>query len=161
LPAPAPAKICADSIPAAMIDTVHSATARVGGTFRFKIAETTTLEDGTVVEAGTLGYGLIRSASAAGRHNHDGFLDLEPRYLMVTKAKGGVLRVEVAMDPTLPPVWSPAEPLLNKAASHVPLPIPGLVMTGVNMVRWGRNITLGPGFEFAVIPVGKLDGPIC
>ena len=79
MPAPAPAKICADSIPAAMIDTVHSATARVGGTFRFKIAETTTLEDGTVVEAGTLGYGLIRSASAAGRHNHDGFLDLEPR----------------------------------------------------------------------------------
>jgi len=144
-----------------MIDTVRSATARVGGIFHFKIAETMTLEDGTTVEAGTLGYGLIRSASAAGRHNHDGLLALEPRYLLVPKPKGGVLRVDVAMDPTLPPVWSPDEPLLNRAASHVPLPIPGIVMTGVNMVRWGRNITLGPGFTFAVIPVGKLEGPIC
>ena len=55
----------------------------------------------------------------------------------------------------------PDEPLLNKAASHVPLPIPGLVMSGVNMVRFGRNITLGPGFTFAIIEVESLKGPIC
>jgi hypothetical protein len=34
-------------------------------------------------------------------------------------------------------------------------------MTGVNYVRWGRNITLGPGFRFAVIPAEDLRGPIC
>ena len=43
-----------------------------------------------------------------------------------------------------------------------PLPVPGLIMTGVNTVRWGRNITLGPGFAFTVLPVENLaHGPIC
>jgi hypothetical protein len=144
-----------------MTDTVASATARAGGVFHFKTTEEVTLEDGTLVPAGTVGFGLIRSASPAGRGNHDGSLALEPRYLVVEKAKGGYKHVEVAMDPALPPVWSPDEPLLNKAASHVPLPIPGLVMSGVNMVRWGRNITLGPGFTFAILEVESLKGPIC
>jgi len=162
-PAPAAAtKICAYAIPAAMVDKVQSATARVGGEFRFETTAPVTLDDGTVVPAGTRGYGVIRSASAAGRHNHDGMLSLEPRYLDVPKPKGGEKRVEVTMTPTLPVTWSPTEPLLNKAASHVPLPIPGLIMTGVNQVRWGRNITLGPGFTFSVIPIGNLaQGPIC
>jgi hypothetical protein len=154
-------KICMDAIPAEMLDKVASATARAGGVFHFKIRQTVTLQDGTLVPAGTLGYGLIRSASAAGRHMHDGSIDLEPRYLVVAKTQGGYKHLHVAMDPTLPPVWTPSEPLLNKAASHVPLPIPGLVMTGVNYVRWGRNITLGPGFAFAVIPAEDLRGPIC
>jgi hypothetical protein len=35
-------------------------------------------------------------------------------------------------------------------------------MTGVNMVRWGRNITLGPGFAFSVLEVDDLArGPVC
>ena len=161
LPASA-AKVCAYAIPAAMIDKVESANARVGGYFRFMTTTDVTLDDGTEVPSGTPGYGLIRGASAAGRRNHDGSLSLEPRYLLVTKKKGGDKRVEVTMTPTLPVTWSPSEPLLNKAASHVPLPVPGLIMTGVNQVRWGRNITLGPGFTFSVIPVGNLaKGPIC
>jgi hypothetical protein len=32
----------------------------------------------------------------------------------------------------------------------------------VNTLRWGRNITLGPGFRFTVIPVGNLArGAVC
>ena len=163
IPRPAAAtKICAYAIPAAMVDKVESATARVGGQFRFKTTAAITLEDGTVVPDGTPGYGVIRSASAAGRHNHDGNLSLEPRYLVVSRPKGAAKQVEVTMTPTLPVTWSPTEPLLNKAVSHVPLPIPGLIMTGVNQVRWGRNVTLGPGFTFSVIPVGDLaKAPIC
>jgi hypothetical protein len=35
-------------------------------------------------------------------------------------------------------------------------------MSGVNSVRWGRNITLGPGFVFSVIAVDNLErGPVC
>lgn len=161
--APAAAtKICAYAMPSEMLDKVYSGTARSGQPFRFKIVAPMQLDDGTKIPAGTVGYGVIRAASAAGRRNRDGMLSLEPRYLVVTKAAGDAERVPVTMNPTLPVTWTPSEPLLNKAASHVPLPIPGLIMTGVNQVRWGRNITLGPGFSFTVLPVDNLaHGPIC
>jgi hypothetical protein len=161
-PVAAPAvKVCAWSLPSEMVDKIYSGTARAGQPFKFKIVEDGALDDGTKVPAGTLGFGVIRAASAAGRHNHDGMLSLEPRYLVVPKPKGDE-RIPVTMNPMLPVTWTPAEPLLNKAASHVPLPVPGLIMTGVNAVRWGRNITLGPGFRFTVLPVDNLArGPIC
>jgi hypothetical protein len=35
-------------------------------------------------------------------------------------------------------------------------------MTAVNTVRWGRNIVLGPGFTFTVLPLDNLSrGPVC
>ena len=145
-----------------MVSKVFSGTARSGEPFHFKVSQDAVLDDGTKIPAGTIGYGLVSTASAAGRHNHDGSIGLEPRYLVVPKSKGGLTRVQVTMNPNLPVVWTPNEPLLNKAASHVPLPIPGLIMTGVNEFRWGRNITLGPGFGFSVIVVDDLSrGPVC
>ena len=156
------AKVCAWSIPVEMVDTVFSGKARAGTIFRFRVTADASREDGVKVPAKAIGYGVIRAASAAGRHNHDGMLSLEPRYVIVPK-KGGTQRVEVTMNPTLPVQWTPSEPLLNKAASHVPLPVPGLIMTGVNQFRWGRNITLGPGFTFTVLPVENLaaGSPVC
>ena len=161
-PAAQAGTICAYAMPSEMVDKVYSGTARAGEPFRFRITADTVLDGGVKVPAGTMGYGVIRAASAAGRHNHDGMIALEPRYLDVANAKGGTSRVPVTMNPMLPVTWGPSEPLLNKAASHVPLPVPGLIMTGVNTVRWGRNITLGPGFQFTVLPVDNLaHGPIC
>jgi len=148
-------------MPVAMVDKVESRSAKSGWTFRFRTTENAAAPDGTKIPSGTLGYGLIRTADAAARRNHDGSLALEPRYLVVTTPHGA-RRIQVSMNPTLPVVWTPSEPLLNKAASHIPLPIPGLVMSGVNQVRWGRNITLGPGFKFGVLPVDDLTkGPVC
>ena len=157
------AKVCAWAIPSEMVSTVFSGNAHSGAPFRFKVAESTELDDGTKVPAGTLGYGIIRAASSAGRHNRDGMLSLEPRYIVLEKANSSAERiVPVTMNPLLPVTWTPSEPLLNKAAGHIPMPIPGLVMSGVNMVRWGRNITLGPGFTFTVLPVENLArGPVC
>ncbi|MEA2688161.1 MAG: hypothetical protein QOD51_768 [Candidatus Eremiobacteraeota bacterium] len=162
--APAPAraaKVCAWSIPVDMVDAVDSGKAHAGTVFRFRVTDDAASDDGTKIPAGTIGYGIIRSASAAGRHNHDGSITLEPRYLVVPKAKG-FTRLSITMNPTLPVTWTPSEPLLNKAASRVPLPVPGLIMTGVNAVRYGRNITLGPGFTFTVLPVDDLaKSPVC
>ena len=157
------AKVCAWSIPVEMIDVVDSAKAHAGAPFRFRVTADAARDDGMKIPAGSIGYGVIREASAAGRRKHDGSLSLEPRYIMVPKGSEGTQRVEVTMSPTLPVMWTPSEPLLNKAASHIPLPVPGLIMTGVNTVRWGKNITLGPGFTFAVLPVENLasNGPVC
>ena len=156
-------KVCAWSVPVEMVDKVYSGNARSGQTFRFRVTEDAVRDDGTKIPAGSMGYGVIREASGAGRHNHDGSLAIEPRYILVPKPKDGTQRIEVTMNPMLPVVWTPSEPLLNKAVSHVPLPVPGLIMTGVNTVRWGRNITLGPGFKFTVLPVENLTttAPIC
>jgi hypothetical protein len=42
------------------------------------------------------------------------------------------------------------------------IPVAGLAVTAVNVMRWGRNVTLGPGFTFSVIPVDNLArGPVC
>jgi hypothetical protein len=145
-----------------MLDKVASANARVGDAFRFRTAEEMTLEDGQTIPAGTLGYGIVREASAAGRHDHNGLIALEPRYLVVLKVDGNATRVEVAMNPTLPLAYTPDATLIEKGISHIPLPVPGLVMTGVNTVRWGKNITIGPGFTFSVLPVGNLArSPVC
>jgi len=165
--APVPAraeKVCAWSIPVEMVDKVYSGNAHSGQPFKFRVTEDAARDDGTKIPAGSIGYGVVRGASAAGRHNHDGSVAIEPRYIMVPNQKaGGNERIEVTMNPMLPVMWTPTEPLLNKAASHVPLPVPGLIMTGVNTVRWGRNITLGPGFKFTVLPVENLstNAPVC
>jgi len=163
--APTPAravKQCAYEMPAEMIDKLDSRTARSGGIFTFQISEDAVSDDGIPIPKGTIGYGVIRAVDQAGRHAHDGSLALEPRYLVVPKAKGGFVQINVTMNPTLPPVWGPNEPLVQKAMGHVPIPVPGMVMSGINMVRYGRNITLGPGFHFSVIPMKTLkNGPIC
>ena len=161
--APAPtraAKICLFSVPVVMVDKVFSGTAKAGEPFRFKVSQDSTLDDGTQVPEGTIGYGIISEASAASRGNKDGLIALEPRYLVVPKPNGGFMRVQVTMNPTLPVVWTPNVPLLRAAANA--LPIPGIIMSGVNSVRWGRNITLGSGFTFSVLAVDNLArGPVC
>jgi hypothetical protein len=161
--APVPAraaKVCAFAVPTVMVDKVFSGSARAGQPFKFRVSQDAALDDGTPVPAGTIGYGIISEASAASRGNKDGLIALEPRYLVVPKEKGGFMRVQVTMNPTLPVVWTPNVPLLRAAAND--LPIPGIIMTGVNSVRWGRNITLGPGFVFSVIAVDNLErGPVC
>lgn len=153
-------KICAFAVPTTMVDKVFSGTAKSGQPFRFRVSEDAVLDDGTQIPAGTMGYGVISEASPASRGNKDGLIALEPRYLVVPKEKGGVMRVQVTMNPTLPVVWTPNVPLLRAAAND--LPIPGIIMSGVNSVRWGRNITLGSGFTFSVVAVDNLErGPVC
>jgi hypothetical protein len=150
---------CLSAIPAGMVDKVDSSSARAGGTFTFKITENEQLDDGTPIPAGTPGYGLIRYAAPAGR-GHDGVLALEPRYVVVRKPQGGYRRIDVTMNPTIPAQWT-ARDLVGTAISNAPIPIPG-VSIALNAMHFGRNITLGPGFTFSVIPIDNLQkGPIC
>lgn len=134
-----------------MLSTVQSATAEPGQVFRFQIKTTTTVNGGRFLK-GTLGYGVVRSVSKAGRHNQYGFIALEPRYLVLANHK----RQDVSMDPYLPTVFTTNTPNLEKAAGHIPNPIPGLIMTGVSFLRFGKNVTIGPGFSFYVDPIFDL-----
>ena len=146
-----PGPVCPAAIPANMVDYVKSADARIGMVFRF---ETTSVADvdGVTIPAGTRGYGVVRAASSAGRRNRNGTLTLDARYLALPKGQ----RVEVMMDPHLPTDLNPATTLIERGIGMVPNPIPGLAMTVINYERFGKNITIGPGFLFHVIPVGDL-----
>ena len=111
-----------------------------------------------------MGYGVIRAASAAGRHNHDGMLSLEPRYLdRSASARAATTRVEVTMNPTLPVSGRRPSRCSTKPPRTCRSRFPGLIMTGVNKVRWGRNITLGPGFTFtrAAGRESRAAAPVC
>ena len=154
---------CLSAIPAEMIDTIDSATTRPGRAFRFMITEDSMIEVVTQavpieVPRWTLGWGVVRAVSAASRGNHYGSLVLEPRYLVL--ASGRV--VQVSMNPTLPAAISRDTPGVEKAISHVPIPIPGLAMSALNTFRRGRDVIVGLGYTFSVVPIRALSlGPDC
>lgn len=150
-PTPKPKTPCLDDIPVAMVSTVDSGTAIPGQVFRFRVKTTVTVNGGRFT-AGTEGWGLVRSASKAGRHDQYGFIALEPRYLVLVGGK----RQEVSMDPYMPTVFTTATPNLEKAIGRIPNPIPGLLMAGIGYLRFGKNVTVGPGFSFYVVPIFDL-----
>ena len=137
---------CHISIPATMVDSVDSGTAYPGMKFRFHITTAVNFF-GTILPAGTLGYGYVREVTGASNRNRNGSLILEMRAL-VYKNK----IYDVMVDPRDSSVWSPAMTVGERASDY--LPIPGILRTAVNEVRNGKNITIGPGFQFHVVALG-------
>lgn len=133
-----------------MVDRVDSGKSKPGDIFRFRTAADAKLGK-LLIPQGTLGRGIVRNVDQAGRRDHNGSLALEPRYLMV-----GTRNIPVTMEPHLPASWAPRQTLIEKGAARIPNPVPGIVMSGVNMLRYGKNITLGPGFTFSILLVPSL-----
>lgn len=147
---PAAAADCPGAIASTMIDKVDSGTATAGQVFRFRTTSGATV-GGRTIPIGTTGVGVVRSVDRAGRRDHDGSLALEPRYLI-----RGKTQLPVTMDPHLPANWSRRDSLIERGASRIPNPVSGIVMSGVNLLRYGQNITLGPGFTFTILAIPSL-----
>ncbi len=145
-PARAWVTMCNAAIPATMVDAVSSATAYPGMAFRFKITADANIL-GTVVPENTVGYGYVREVTAASNHARNGSLVLDMREI-IYKSK----EIQVMDDPRDSAIWAPAETTVERASGY--LPVPGLVRQAVNEVRHGRDVTLGPGFDFHVIGLG-------
>ena len=137
---------CNAAIPVEMVDSVDSGTAYPGMLFRFKVSVDANL-NGTLVPANTIGYGYVRSVSAASNRDRNGSLILEPREVVFKSH-----HIQVIADPLEGASFSPAQTLTERASGYVP--IPGIVRTAVNEVRDGKNITIGPGYTFHVIALG-------
>ena len=135
--------VCEAAIPATMIDKIDSATAYPGMPFRFKITITARIDD-ILVPENTVGYGIVREATPAGNHNRNGSLVLEMRELVYGKKV-----IEVMADPRDTGVWAPAQTITEAASGY--LPIPGIVRTAVDDVRFGKNVTVGPGVTFHIV----------
>ena len=138
--------MCNAAIKSTMVDSVDSATAYPGMPFRFRITESANIF-GKIVPEDTVGYGYVRYVSAASNNNKNGSLILEMRELIYKNEQ-----IQVIADPRESSVWAPATSLESRAEGY--LPIPGLIRTIANEVRDGKNVTIGPGFVFSVIPIG-------
>jgi hypothetical protein len=138
--------MCNAAISATMVDSVSSGSAYPGLVFRFKITVDANIL-GTIVPANTIGYGYVREVTAASNHNRNGSLVLDMRELSY-KNKA----VQVINDPRDSSIWAPAGTVTDRASGY--LPIPGLIRTAVNEVRHGKDVTIGPGFNFHVIGWG-------
>ena len=147
---PAAAADCPGAIAATMIDKLDSATATAGLVFRFRTT-VAAIVDKRAIPAGSIGVGVVRSVDRAGRRDHDGSLALEVRYVTVGNAV-----VPVTMNPHLPASWSRRDSLIERGAGRIPNPVSGIVMTGVNILRYGQNVTLGPGFTFTILAIPSL-----
>jgi hypothetical protein len=138
---------CGPSIPATMIDTMSSAHSFPGERFRFKTTAPATHGD-IDIPMGTLGWGIVRYVHHAETHNRGGLIVLEPRELVV-----GTTEVNIMADPRETAEFAPASTLAEEALGLAPI---GLLGTAINLGRFGRDVTLGPGFNFHVIIVDDI-----
>lgn len=136
---------CEPAIPVTMVDVMDSANASPGERFRFKTTATVRVQN-ALIPRGTIGYGFVREVSAASNRLRNGSLVLEPRQLVA-----GARRVPVMADPRESTLWAPATTMVDRASGY--LPIPGIVRTAVGEVTQGKNVTIGPGFKFHVLPL--------
>ncbi len=138
--------MCNAAIPATMVDSVSSQSAYPGLVFRFKITTDANIL-GDIVPENTIGYGYVREVTAASNHDRNGSLILDTREV-IYKNKA----IQVINDPRDASLWAPAETTTERATGYIP--IPGIVRQAVNEVRHGKDVTIGPGFNFHVIGWG-------
>lgn len=138
--------MCNAAIPATMIDSVTSRSAYPGMVFRFKLTTDANIL-GDIVPENTIGYGYVREVTAASNHDRNGSLILDTREV-IYKNKA----IQVINDPRDTALWAPAETTTERASGYIP--VPGIVRQAVNEVRHGKDVTIGPGFDFHVIGWG-------
>lgn len=139
---------CYARIPATMLTTVKSAGGFSGQVFRFKTTASVT-SNGILVPSGTLGYGIVLSAIPASNRARNGIVVLEARYLIL-----GGQRVQVTGDPVDASILTHGASLIGLGAGAIPVPGLGFIL---DEAIQGTDITVGPGYQFHVVPIGDLQ----
>ena len=140
--------ICYSLIPATMVTTVSSAAGYSGQVFQFKTTANVS-SNGFDFPAGSLGYGVVLSAIPASNRERNGIVVLEPRFLTVNGQE-----VQVTGDPTDASILTHGASLIGVGAGAIPVPGLGLA---VDETTKGTNITIGPGYNFHLVPIGNLQ----
>jgi hypothetical protein len=148
LPARASTLTCYTEIPTTMLGTVNSAGGYSGEVFRFKTTQAVNT-NGSQIPAGTIGYGIVLSAIPASNRARNGVIVLEPRFLLLNGRE-----YQVAGDPRDGSILTHGASFLTQGAGAVPLPGFGVA---VSEATHGSNITIGPGYNFHVVPIGNLQ----
>lgn len=147
-PSASPAEIdCGPAIPATMLDTMSTAHAYPGERFRF-MTTAPAKHAGLELPIGTKGWGIVRYVQHARTRNRGGLIVLEPRILVV-----GSTELNVMADPRETAEFAPAYTLAEEGLGLTPI---GVVRTAIDLARYGREVMLGPGFNFHIIIVDDI-----
>jgi hypothetical protein len=139
---------CYGLIPATMLTTVTSASGYSGQVFRFKTTAVGSF-NGVSIPAGSIGYGVVRSAIPASNHARNGVVVLEPRFILV-----GGQQMQISGDPRDSSILTHGPNPIGTGAGAIPVPGVGLA---VNEAIHGTNITIGPGYNFHIVPLGNVQ----
>jgi hypothetical protein len=152
LAGPARAQAPPDTRPAcvrtlvALEDTIDSAKAKGGEVFKFRLVEPARASDGTVVPAGTLGYGIVSNVQHAERGGRPGYLALEARFFVLGDGKHVATIIDWATDQGSTAVGSTA----NAPYVLGLIPLVGYAVGGYDAMHHGKDATIPRGTRVAV-----------
>jgi hypothetical protein len=130
----------------AMEDTVDSSRSKSGEVFRFRLVDPAVTPDGTVVPAGTLGYGVVANSAHADRGGRPGYLALETRFFVLDNGRHVAAIIDRANDQASTAVGATA----NAPSVLGLIPIVGYAVGGYDAMHHGRDATIPRGTRVAV-----------
>jgi hypothetical protein len=130
----------------AMEDTLDSSKAKGGEVFKFRLVEPASAADGTLVPAGTLGYGIVSNVQHADRGGRPGYLAVETRFFVLGNGKHVAAIIDWATDAGSTAVGSTA----NAPYLLGLIPLVGYAVGGYDAMHHGKDATIPRGTRLAV-----------
>jgi len=144
-PAPDARPFCVHGM-AAVDDTIDSSSARSGDRFRFQVVDPMTMADGSVVPAGTTGYGIIANASHAERGGRGGYLALETRFVVLSDGKHVPAIIDRTNDERSTAVGGSG----NAPGLLGWVPVVGYAVGGYDSLHHGKDATIPRGTRIGI-----------
>jgi hypothetical protein len=130
----------------AMDDNVDSSNAKPGDVFKFRLVDDSVAPDGTRLESGTLGYGVVANASHAERGGRGGYLALETRFFVAPNGRHIAAIIDRANDSAA----SAAGATANAPGLLGLIPIVGYAVGGYDAMHHGKDATIQRGTRVGV-----------
>ena len=130
----------------AMDDAIDSSHAKSGDVFKFRIVDPSTAADGTVIPAGTIGYGVVANAAHADKGGRGGYLALEARFFALDNGR----HVPAIIDR-----FNDVASVAAGASANAPgllglIPLVGYAVGGYDSLHHGRDATILRGTRIGV-----------
>jgi hypothetical protein len=140
-----------------LVDPVDSANANPGDSFRFRLADSAAGPDGTMMAAGTLGYGIVAAASHAKRGGIGGYVALEPRFL----ALGDGTHVPIIADRIYDSTTARTGSSRNAPGFFGAVPFAGYVLGPYGFLHHGSDVKIPAGTRLPVLVGDQLAQATC
>jgi len=130
----------------AMEDSIDSAQAKSGDVFHFRLVEPVNAPDGTKLDIGTLGYGVVANSAHAERGGRAGYLALETRFFVLGDGSHVPAIIDRFTDVTSSAVGATA----NAPGLLGLIPIVGYAVGGYDSLHHGKDATIPRGTRVGV-----------
>jgi hypothetical protein len=131
----------------AMDDSIDSAHAKSGDSFKFRLVDDAVSPDGTRLASGTLGYGVVAISSHADKGGRGGYLAIETRFFVTPDGKHVPAIIDRANDNAASAVGASA----NAPGVLGLIPIVGYAVGGYDAMHHGRDATIPRGTRVGVL----------